>query len=235
MFLEVSNLNVYYGMVQVLWDVSFKVEEREMVTIIGSNGAGKTTTLLTISGVLKPKSGKIFFKNEEITNLPSHEISKRGISLVPEGRRLFPNLTVTENLLMGAYNQRAREQRFETLKEVFELFPRLEERKKQVARTLSGGEAQMLAIARSLMSKPSLLMLDEPSLGLAPVLVEEVFEAIKNLKERGTTILLVEQNVAKGLEIADRGYILENGKITLEGRGKDLLKSEKVRKAYLAI
>ncbi len=222
-------------MVQVLWDVSFKVEEREMVTIIGSNGAGKTTTLLTISGVLKPKSGKIFFKNEEITNLPSHEISKRGISLVPEGRRLFPNLTVTENLLMGAYNQRAREQRFETLKEVFELFPRLEERKKQVARTLSGGEAQMLAIARSLMSKPSLLMLDEPSLGLAPVLVEEVFEAIKNLKERGTTILLVEQNVAKGLEIADRGYILENGKITLEGRGKDLLKSEKVRKAYLAI
>ncbi len=222
-------------MVQVLWDVSFKVEEREMVTIIGSNGAGKTTTLLTISGVLKPKSGKIFFKNEEITNLPSHEISKRGISLVPEGRRLFPNLTVTENLLMGAYNQRAREQRFETLKEVFELFPRLEERKKQVARTLSGGEAQMLAIARSLMSKPSLLMLDEPSLGLAPVLVEEVFEAIKNLKERGTTILLVEQNVAKGLEIADRGYILENGKITLEGRGKDLLKSEKVKKAYLAI
>ncbi len=235
MLLEVKNIDVYYGMVQVLWGISFNVEKGELVTIVGSNGAGKTTTLLTIAGMKKPRSGRIIFNGKEINGLQPHQVAKKGISLVPEGRRLFPNLTVKENLLMGAYIKKAREKRDETLKEVFELFPRLEERKNQVARTLSGGEAQMLAIARGLMSRPLLLMLDEPSLGLAPKLVSEVFRSIEKLKKVGTTILLVEQNVAKGLEIADRGYVLENGRIVLQGEGKELLVNEKVRKAYLAI
>ncbi len=235
MLLEVKNIDVYYGMVQVLWGISFNVEKGELVTIVGSNGAGKTRTLLTIAGMKKPRSGRIIFNGKEINGLQPHQVAKKGISLVPEGRRLFPNLTVKENLLMGAYIKKAREKRDETLKEVFELFPRLEERKNQVARTLSGGEAQMLAIARGLMSRPLLLMLDEPSLGLAPKLVSEVFRSIEKLKKVGTTILLVEQNVAKGLEIADRGYVLENGRIVLQGEGKELLVNEKVRKAYLAI
>ena len=178
MLLEVRNLDVYYEMVQVLWGISFSVEKGELVTIVGSNGAGKTTTLLTIAGMKKPRSGKIIFNGEQINGLQPHQVAKKGVSLVPEGRRLFPNLTVKENLLMGAYIKRAREKRDETLKEVFDLFPRLEERKNQVARTLSGGEAQMLAIARGLMSRPQLLMLDEPSLGLAPKLVSGVFKSI---------------------------------------------------------
>jgi branched-chain amino acid transport system ATP-binding protein len=233
--LNLNKINGFYGDIQVLYDVSIKVEEGEIVTIVGANGAGKTTLLKIISGLFQPKSGTITFINQRIDNLPSHEIVRKGIVQVPEGRKLFPFLTVLENLEVGAYVPHASKHLKESLKMIFELFPILSERKKQLARTLSGGEQQMLAIARGLMTKPKLLMLDEPSLGLAPILVKEVFEIVKTVKKQNIPILLVEQNVKHSLEVSNRAYVLENGKIVLEGKGKELLGNEKVKKAYLGM
>ena len=234
--LEVENINVFYEDVQVLWDLSFSVGEGEIVALVGSNGAGKTTTLKTISGIIHPKKGKIKFNGEEIQDLPPHLIARRGLSLVPEGRELFSEMTVLDNLLLGSmYIPEASKKTADLLKRVFSLFPRLEERKNQIAGNLSGGEQQMLAIARGLMSEPRLLMLDEPSLGLAPKLVSELFKTIIDIKNSGVTILLVEQNAYKSLEIADRAYVIETGKITLTGVGKELLKNDYVRKAYLGL
>jgi len=231
----VNKISVSYGKVQVLWDVSIEVNKGEVVSVVGSNGAGKTTLLHTISGILKPISGSIEFLNERVDRLPPNIIVEKGITLVPEGRRLFPRLTVLENLRMGSYIDRAKEKRDETLRWIFDLLPRLEERKNQLAGTLSGGERQMLAIARGLMSRPKLLMMDEPSLGLAPKIVLNVFEVIKRLKNEGITILLVEQNVRHALELSDRAYVLENGRVVLEGTGKELLGNEQVKKAYLGM
>lgn len=235
MLLSVTNLNVYYGKVQVLWNVSFEVDEGELVAIVGPNGAGKTTTLKTIAGLLNPVSGEIRFKGENISRLPAYTIAEKGIALVPEGRRLFPNLTVMENLLIGAYKRKARELRYETLRGVFKLFPILEERKGQMAKTLSGGEAQMLAIARALMSRPTLLMMDEPSLGLAPMVVSEVFDMVKKLRETGTTILLVEQHVHHALELANRAYVLENGRVVLAGPGRQIREHDHIKRHYLGV
>jgi branched-chain amino acid transport system ATP-binding protein len=233
--LKVNKLNVYYDKVQVLWDVSFKVEEGEVVTLLGSNGAGKTTTVKTIQGLLKPRSGSIELMDKHIEGMPAYKIVGEGIALVPEGREIFPKMTVIENLILGAYVPRAKDLREDSLGWVFKLFPKLEERKKQLAGTMSGGEQQMLAIARALMSKPRLLILDEPSLGLAPLIVLQVFEIIKKLKEGGVTVLLVEQNVHHALDISDRAYILEKGKVILEGKGFELLENRYVKKAYLGI
>jgi len=233
--LEVDKINVFYGDLQALWDVSFEVHEGEKVVIVGANGAGKTTTLRTISGLLRPRSGEIRFLGQRIDRLPPHKIVELGIAHVPEGRRLFPRMTVLENLEMGAYIKRAREKFEDTLEWVFSIFPRLKERKDQIAGTMSGGERQMLAIARGLMSRPKLLMLDEPSLGLAPKLVLKVFEVIQRISDEGVTILLVEQNVRHALELADRGYVLETGRITLSGAGEELLENEHVKKAYLGM
>ncbi len=233
--LEIKKLNVGYDKVQVLWDVSFNINEGEIVSLLGSNGAGKSTTVKTIQGLLKSKSGSIRFMDRNIEGLPAYKIVDAGISLVPEGREIFPKMSVLENLILGAYVPRARDLLEESLEWVFQLFPKLEERKKQLAGTMSGGEQQMLAIARALMSKPKLLMLDEPSLGLAPVLVLQVFEIIKKLNEEGVTILLVEQNVHHALELSDRGYVLEKGRIILEGKGSELLEHEYVKNAYLGI
>lgn len=233
--LEIKELNAYYEKVQVLWGVSFTVNEGEIVSLLGSNGAGKSTTVKTIQGLLKSKSGSIRFMDRNIEGLPAYKIVDAGISLVPEGREIFPKMSVLENLILGAYVPRARDLLEESLEWVFQLFPKLEERKKQLAGTMSGGEQQMLAIARALMSKPKLLMLDEPSLGLAPVLVLQVFEIIKKLNEEGVTILLVEQNVHHALELSDRGYVLEKGRIILEGKGSELLEHEYVKNAYLGI
>ncbi|MCD6210512.1 MAG: ABC transporter ATP-binding protein [Methanophagales archaeon] len=233
--LEIKELNVSYEKVQVLWGVSFTVNEGEIVSLLGSNGAGKSTTVKTIQGLLKSKSGSIRFMDRNIEGLPAYKIVDAGISLVPEGREIFPKMSVLENLILGAYVPRARDLLEESLEWVFQLFPKLEERKKQLAGTMSGGEQQMLAIARALMSKPKLLMLDEPSLGLAPVLVLQVFEVIKKLNEEGVTILLVEQNVHHALELSDRGYVLEKGRIILEGKGSELLEHEYVKNAYLGI
>ncbi len=233
--LEIKDLNVSYEKVQVLWGVSFTVNEGEIVSLLGSNGAGKSTTVKTIQGLLKSKSGSIRFMDRNIEGLPAYKIVDAGISLVPEGREIFPKMSVLENLILGAYVPRARDLLEESLEWVFQLFPKLEERKKQLAGTMSGGEQQMLAIARALMSKPKLLMLDEPSLGLAPVLVLQVFEVIKKLNEEGVTILLVEQNVHHALELSDRGYVLEKGRIILEGKGSELLEHEYVKNAYLGI
>ncbi|MBN2015063.1 MAG: ABC transporter ATP-binding protein [Candidatus Altiarchaeota archaeon] len=231
--LEVKELSVFYGKVQVIWDTTFKVKEGEVVTLLGSNGAGKTTTVKTIQGLLKPKTGTIKFNDKKIGGLPAYKIVEEGIALVPEGREIFPKMTVQENLALGAYVSRAKEKIGENLGWVFCLFPKLEERKKQLAGTMSGGEQQMLAIARALMSKPRLLMLDEPSLGLAPMIVLQVFCIIEKLKEEGVTILLVEQNIHHALEISDRAYVMEKGKIILEGKGVELLKDKYVKKAYL--
>ena len=233
--LEIKELNASYEKVQVLWGVSFTVNEGEIVSLLGSNGAGKSTTVKTIQGLLKSKSGSIRFMDRNIEGLPAYKIVDAGISLVPEGREIFPKMSVLENLILGAYVPRARDLLEESLEWVFQLFPKLEERKKQLAGTMSGGEQQMLAIARALMSKPKLLMLDEPSLGLAPVLVLQVFEVIKKLNEEGVTILLVEQNVHHALELSDRGYVLEKGRIILEGKGSELLEHEYVKNAYLGI
>jgi len=233
--LEIEGVNVFYGDIQALWDVSFRVNEGELVVIVGSNGAGKTTTLKTISGLLSPASGKINFLGERIDKASPHHIVELGIAHIPEGRRLFPYMTVLENLEMGAYTRRAREKRGETLEWVYELFPILAERKDQLAGTLSGGEQQMLAIGRGLMSRPKLLMLDEPSLGLAPMLVLSVFETVRQINEQGVTVMLVEQNVRHALELADRAYVLENGRITLQGTGKELLENEYVKEAYLGL
>ena len=233
--LEIKGLNATYERVQVLWDISFNIDAGEVVTLLGSNGAGKSTTVKTIQGLLKPGSGSIRFMNRSIEGLPAYRIVEEGIALVPEGREIFPKMSVLENLILGAYASRAKDLLKDSLEWVFNLFPKLEERQEQLAGTMSGGEQQMLAIARALMSKPKLLMLDEPSLGLAPVIVLQVFEIIKKLKEEGVTVLLVEQNVHHALEISDRAYILEKGRIILEGEGSDLLNNHYVKEAYLGM
>lgn len=230
--LEVKGINVFYGLIHALRDVSFEVNEGEVVALIGANGAGKTTTLHTITGLLPSKSGTVTFEGKDITHKPGHSIVRLGMSHVPEGRRVFAGLTVAENLRMGAYTRPAGEIP-ESLKMVYKRFPRLEERKNQAAGTLSGGEQQMLAMGRALMSKPKLLMLDEPSMGLAPILVEQIFDIIRELHAAGTTILLVEQNAQAALSVADRAYVLETGKISLTGTGAELMASDAVRKAYL--
>lgn len=233
--LEVSGISVFYGDLQALWDVSISVRAEEVVTIIGSNGAGKTTTLNAISGILKPGSGSVTFAGRAIDGVPTHAIVELGLVQIPEGRMIFPAMTVLENLHIGSYPRAARIMREESAEYVFELFPRLRERKNQLAGTLSGGEQQMLAIGRGLMSKPKLLMLDEPSLGLAPLLVAELFKTIKKINSGGIPILLVEQNVKWALEIADRAYILENGKIIGEGRAKELMADDFVKESYLGL
>jgi len=232
--LEVKNINVFYDEIQVLWNLSLKVSKGELVTVIGPNGAGKTTLLKTISGLLIPKNGEILFLNEKINGLSPYKIVRKGIIQVPEGRRLFPYMSVIENLEMGAYTI-SESKKKENLEFVFNLFPILKERKSQLAVTLSGGEQQMLAIARALMSSPKLLMLDEPSLGLAPKLVIKIFETINFLKENGITILLIEQNIKNALSLADKAYVLENGKIVLQGAGREILENNYVKTAYLGI
>ncbi|MGD8984377.1 MAG: ABC transporter ATP-binding protein [Desulfobacteraceae bacterium] len=233
--LEVSNIDTFYGMIQALWGVSLKIDEAEIVALVGANGAGKTTLLNTISGLLHPTSGSIEFLGRRIDGLKSHSIVELGISHIPEGRRLFPDMSVRENLEMGAYLQRAWKQKEETLDKVYELFPILKARKGQLARTLSGGEQQMVAMGRGLMSRPSLCFIDEPSSGLAPLVVEEIFSIIQGLRDQGIAIFLIEQNVQQTLEIADRAYVLENGRVTLEGESKQLLEEELIRKAYLGL
>jgi len=233
--LRVDKINVFYGDLQALWDVSFKVEKDEIVAIVGSNGAGKTTTLRAISGLLRPKTGSIQFLGESLGKIPPHRIVELGVAHIPEGRRLFPLYSVIENLKMGAYTRGLIEKKDETLEWVFELFPILKERRNQAAGTLSGGEQQMLAIGRGLMSRPKLLMLDEPSLGLAPRLVLTVFDLIRRINEEGITVLLVEQNVRHALQLADRAYVLETGRSVLEGKGDELMDNEHVKKAYLGI
>ncbi len=228
--LEISDLHVSYGPIKAVKGLSITVNKGEIVSLIGSNGAGKTTTLMAISGALRPSLGRITFDGEDITGLPSHEILKRGLVLVPEGRRIFPQLTVMENLEMGAFTRRVQEAEF---KQVFELFPVLKERKKQIAGTLSGGEQQMLAIARALMSQPKLIMFDEPSLGLSPLMVTKIFSIIKRINASGVTVLLVEQNAKAALKLSNRGYVIEGGKIRLQGRGEELLNNEELRRAYL--
>ena len=231
--LTVENLNVYYGMIHALKNVSFHVEEGEIVALIGANGAGKTTTLQTVSGMLQAKSGSVHFENQDITKMPSHRIVQLGISHVPEGRRMFANLTVYENLRMGAYTRKDKKEIEESLARVYERFPRLKERTRQLAGTLSGGEQQMLAMGRALMSNPRLLLLDEPSMGLSPLLVSEIFDIIESISNQGVTILLVEQNAKKALSIADRGYVLETGNIVMEDSAQALLNNEDIKKAYL--
>ncbi|HIV93345.1 MAG TPA: ABC transporter ATP-binding protein [Candidatus Eisenbergiella stercoravium] len=231
--LTVENLNVYYGMIHALKDVSFHVDEGEIVALIGANGAGKTTTLQTVSGMLQAKSGSVHFENQDITKMPSHRIVQLGISHVPEGRRMFANLTVYENLRMGAYTRKDKKEIEESLARVYERFPRLKERTRQLAGTLSGGEQQMLAMGRALMSNPRLLLLDEPSMGLSPLLVSEIFDIIESISKQGVTILLVEQNAKKALSIADRGYVLETGSIVMEDSAQVLLNNEDIKKAYL--
>jgi branched-chain amino acid transport system ATP-binding protein len=233
--LEVSNIDTFYGKVQSLWGVSLRVDEKEIVALIGANGAGKTTLLNTISGSLRPASGHATFLGKKIDGLPPHAIAELGISHVPEGGKLFPDMSVHENLEMGAYPYHAWKRKEETLEEVYQIFPRLKERERQLARTLSGGEKQMLAMGRGLMSKPRLCLFDEPSYGLAPILLLELFRVIKSLREQGLTVFLIEQNVRHALEIADRAYVLENGRIVLEGKGGDLLSNDYVRKAYLGL
>ena len=231
--LKVDNLSVHYGMIQAVRDVSFEVNEGEVVSLIGANGAGKTTILRTLSGLVRPSSGKIEFLGQEIQKMAAQKIVAGGLSQVPEGRHVFPGLTVMENLEMGAFLKKNREENQANLKKVFSRFPRLEERKNQDAATLSGGEQQMLAMGRALMSTPKLLLLDEPSMGLAPIFIQEIFDIIQDIQKQGTTVLLIEQNANKALAISDRGYVLETGKIVLSGTGKELASSEEVRKAYL--
>ena len=230
--LEVKNIKVYYGNINAIKDISFEVNEGEIVTLIGANGAGKSSILNTVAGLIKPKSGDIIFDGQGIIGIPAHKIVSKGMALCPEGRRIFQQLSVKENLEMGSYTRPANEVS-ESIEKVYELFPRLKERYKQIAGTLSGGEQQMLAMGRALMSKPRLMMLDEPSMGLAPILVEQIFDIIKNLHKSGTTILLVEQNAQMALSIADRGYVMETGRIVIGGTGKELLRDDAVKKAYL--
>lgn len=231
--LKVEDINVYYGAIHALKGISVEVKEGEIVTLIGANGAGKSTTLRTISGLLKPKTGKILFEEKSIAGLAAQNIVKQGISQVPEGRRIFANMSVMENIELGAYIRTDKKEIAADMKMVFTRFPRLEERKTQIAGTLSGGEQQMLAMARALMSRPRLLLLDEPSMGLAPLLVKEIFSIIQEINKTGTTILLVEQNARMALSIAHHAYVLETGRITLAGTAQELAASEEVRKAYL--
>lgn len=230
--LKVDNINVYYGAIHAIKGISFEVNEGEIVTLIGANGAGKSTTLQTVSGLLRSRTGSIEFNGENISHVPAHKLVYKGLAQVPEGRRIFLQMSVEENLEMGAFTQKNAGIDAD-IESVYEQFPRLRERKKQIAGTLSGGEQQMLAMGRALMSHPKLLMLDEPSMGLAPILVEQIFDIIRQLHKKGTTILLVEQNAQMALSVADRAYVLETGKITLSGTGKELAESDEVRKAYL--
>ena len=230
--LKVEDINVYYGSIHAIKGISFEVQEGEVVTLIGANGAGKSTTLNAVSGLLRSKTGSISVLGESLAKVPSHKVVAKGLALVPEGRRIFLQMTVQENLEMGAFTQKGSGIQ-QDLEMVYELFPRLKERYKQMAGTLSGGEQQMLAMGRALMSHPKLLMLDEPSMGLAPILVEQIFEIIQNLHKAGTTILLVEQNAQAALSVADRGYVLETGKIVTTGTGAELLSSPAIKKAYL--
>ena len=231
--LEVKDLNVYYGAIHAIKYISFEVNEGEIITLIGANGAGKTTTLHAVSGLLKPKSGSIHFCGKEITHTDAYKIPKLGLAQVPEGRRVFANMTVMENLEMGAYIRNGKENLNEEYERIFERLPRLKERRKQAAGTLSGGEQQMLAIGRALMSKPKMLLLDEPSMGLSPILVQEIFSIIQDVNKTGVTVLLVEQNAKMALNIANRAYVLETGQVVMSGDAKELSNNEQVRKAYL--
>ena len=231
--LRVEDINVYYGAIHAIKGISLEVNDGEIVALIGSNGAGKSTTLRTISGLMKPKTGRIMYDGEDITGVPAHKIVRKGLCQVPEGRHVFANLTVLENLELGAYLRTDKEGIAKDMEMVFEKFPRLLERKDQLSGTLSGGEQQMLAMARALMSRPKLLLLDEPSMGLAPLLIKEIFNIIKEINASGTTVLLVEQNANMALSIADKAYVLETGRITLSGTAAELASSEEVRKAYL--
>ena len=231
--LEIKDLEVYYGMIQAIKGISFEVNEGEVIALIGANGAGKTTTLHTISGLLSPKKGHILFEGTDITKVPSHKIVSMGMAQVPEGRRVFAQLSVLQNLKMGAYTRTDKSEIEASLEMVYKRFPRLEERKNQLAGTLSGGEQQMLAMGRALMSKPKIILMDEPSMGLSPIFVNEIFDIIKAVSASGTTVLLVEQNAKKALSIADRAYVLETGNIILEGDAKVLMNDERVKKAYL--
>lgn len=233
--LEVENVSAGYGLVQILWDVSFKIKEKEIVSIIGPNGAGKTTLVKTIVGLLSPKSGAISFKGERIEKLPPYEIVKKGISLIPEGREIFPRMTVDENLRLGGYIVADKSKVKDSKERVYQIFPVLKKKEKLLAQTLSGGEQQMLVIGRSLMSNPALLILDEPSLGLAPIIVEKVLDTLSKINEDGMTILLVEQNIRDSLTIANRGYVLEEGKIIIEGEGRELLANSHIKEVYLGI
>jgi branched-chain amino acid transport system ATP-binding protein len=233
--LEIKNIDVFYGDVQVIWDISFNVKQGEIVALIGANGAGKSTTLKTISGILRPRKGEVLFNDIPLHKIEPYRLIELGIAHVPEARRLFVEMSVEENLDMGSLKGEAKKEREITKQLVFELFPRLLERSRQLAGTLSGGEQQMLAIGRGLMSKPKLQMFDEPSLGLSPILVKDIFNVIKRIKEEGTTVLIVEQNVKQTLAIADRVYVMENGRIALEGTGAELLNNEHVKTAYLGV
>ncbi len=231
--LEIKDLQVYYGMIQAIKGVSFEVNQGEVIALIGANGAGKTTILHTITGLLSPKTGSVYFEGKDITKIPAHKIVSMGMAHVPEGRRVFAELTVLQNLKMGAYTRKDKEEIEQTLRTVYDRFPRLEERKNQMAGTLSGGEQQMLAMGRALMSHPKIILMDEPSMGLSPIFVNEIFDIIEQVSKSGTTVLLVEQNAKKALSIADRAYVLETGNIVLEGNAKDLLNDDSIKKAYL--
>lgn len=231
--LEIKNLEVYYGMIQAIKGISFEVNKGEVIALIGANGAGKTTILHSVTGLVPAKTGEIIFEGKNITKVPGHKIVSMGMAHVPEGRRVFSQLSVYQNLKMGAYTRKDKDEINQTLEMVYKRFPRLEERKNQMAGTLSGGEQQMLAMGRALMSHPSIILMDEPSMGLSPIFVNEIFDIIREVSEAGTTVLLVEQNAKKALSIADRAYVLETGTITLEGDAKELMNDESVKKAYL--
>ena len=231
--LEINDIQVFYGMIQAIKGVSFQVNEGEVIALIGANGAGKTTILHTITGLLAPKTGQIMFEGKDITHVPAHKIVSMGMAHVPEGRRVFAQLSVLDNLKMGAFTRKDKDEIEESLRNVYKRFPRLEERKNQMAGTLSGGEQQMLAMGRALMSHPKIILMDEPSMGISPIFVNEIFDIIREVSEAGTTVLLVEQNAKKALSIADRAYVLETGKIVLDGPAADLLNNDSVKKAYL--
>ena len=233
--LTINNIDVFYGDLQVIWDVSFEIKEKEILVLIGSNGAGKSTIIKTLSSLLTPEKGSIEYDGQRLDHHPPYEIIQKGIVHVPEGRRLFAEMNVEENLIMGSLYGEAKKKRYETLEHVYDLFPRLKERRKQMAGTLSGGEQQMAAIGRGLMALPKILMFDEPSLGLAPILVDNIFKMIKKINEEGVTVLLVEQNVIQTLSMCDRAYVLENGRITMEGSGKELMENKKIKEAFLGI